>query len=132
MREQGENIDSDDDEVAYDVKWGILENEDALIGSGSPMQESGPFPFHGGEGTSREPTEVRRTVGLPQESKGAGSSAAVLEMPAEVGYSAAAPQESRGVSPSAQEQGAGSKRPRSDEAEQRSGGSPPKHICRLI
>ena len=72
--EQGEDTDSDDDdndnEVADDVKWDILENEDALIGIGSSLQESGPFPFHGGEGTSGEPAEARRTVGLPQESTG--------------------------------------------------------------
>ena len=34
----GEDTDSnDDDEVADDIEWGILENEDALIGSGSPL-----------------------------------------------------------------------------------------------
>ena len=29
--------DGDDDEVADDVEWGFLENEDTLIGSGSPL-----------------------------------------------------------------------------------------------
>ena len=29
--------DGDDDEVADDVDWGILENEDTLIGSGLPL-----------------------------------------------------------------------------------------------
>ena len=57
--------DGDDDEVADDVEWDILENEDALIGIGSSLQESGPFPFHGGEGTSVEPVELGCTVGLP-------------------------------------------------------------------
>ena len=105
-RERGEDTDNDDDdddgdddEVADDVEWDILENEDALTGFGSSLQESGPFPFHKGEGTSREPVEAGCTVGLPQESTGAGSSAATPKMPAEVGGSAAVPQESRGVSP---------------------------------
>ena len=65
MRERGEDTDSDDDEVADDIEWDILENEDALTGIGSSLQESGPFPFHGGEGTSGEPAEAGRTVGLP-------------------------------------------------------------------
>ena len=64
MWEWGEDTDSDDDdddgneEVADNVEWDILENEDALIGIGSSLQESGPFLFHGGEGTSGEPTKV--------------------------------------------------------------------------
>ena len=135
-RERGEDTDNndddddgDDDEVADDVEWNILENEDALIGIGSSLQESGPFPFHRGEGTSGEPAKAGRTVGLLQESTGAGSSAAAPEMSVEAGGSTIVPQESRGVSPSAQEQGASSKRPRPDEAEQRSGGSPTKRIC---
>ena len=43
-QEWGEDTDSDDDdddgnddEVADDVEWGILENEDALTGSGLPL-----------------------------------------------------------------------------------------------
>ena len=71
-RERGEdtnnNNDDDDgnnDEVASDVKWDILKNEDALTGSGSPLQESGPFSFHGGEGASGELVEAGCTVGLP-------------------------------------------------------------------
>ena len=51
--------------VAGDIEWDNLENEDALIGIGLSLQASGPFPFYGGEGTSREPTEMRCTVGLP-------------------------------------------------------------------
>ena len=73
-----------------------------------------------------------------------GSSTITPEVPAEVGGSALVPQEPRGarhcanvpqeplgVSPSAYEQGVGSKWPRSDEVEQGSGGSSPKHIYRL-
>ena len=40
--------DGDDDEVVDDVEWDILENEDALTGIDSSLQESGPFLFHGG------------------------------------------------------------------------------------
>ena len=71
-RERGEDTDNDDDdddgdydEVADDVEWDNLENEDALTCIGSSLQESGPFPFYGGEGTFGEPAEVGRTVGLP-------------------------------------------------------------------
>jgi len=70
--EQGEDTncddddgDGDDDEVADDIEWDKLENEDALIGIGLSLQVSGPFPFHGGEGTSGKPAEVGRTVNLP-------------------------------------------------------------------
>ena len=70
--EQGEDTDNndddddgDDDEVADDIKWDILENEDALTGISSSLQASGPFPFHGGEGTSGEPVEADRTICLP-------------------------------------------------------------------
>ena len=45
VREQGEdtdndddNDDHDDDEVVDDVEWGILENKDVLISSGSALQ----------------------------------------------------------------------------------------------
>ena len=79
---------------------------------------------------SGEPAEVGRTVGLPQVSTWAGGSAAPPDLSAEAGGTTTAPQESRGVSPSTQEQGAGSKRPRPDEVDQRLRGSPPKHICR--
>ena len=71
-RERGEDTDSDDDddddvddEVADDIEWDDLENEDVLTGISSSLQASGPFPFHGGEGTSGELAEVGRTVGLP-------------------------------------------------------------------
>ena len=63
MQERGEDTNDDDDDddgdndevkeeeetVADDIEWDNLENEDALIGIG----------------TSGEPTEVGRTVGLP-------------------------------------------------------------------
>ena len=51
--------------VADDIEWDNLNNEDALIVIGSSLQASGPFLFYGGEGMSREPIEVRCTVGLP-------------------------------------------------------------------
>ena len=120
----------DDDKVVDNIEWNDLENEDVLTGIGSSLQESGPFPFHGGEGTSGEPAETGLTVGLPQEPIGVGGSASTPEVLAEVGGPAIVPQDPRGASPSAQEQGAGSKRPRLGEAEHRSGGSPPKRICR--
>ena len=44
--------------VADDIEWDNMENEDAPTGVGSSLQALGPFPFHGGEGTSREPTEA--------------------------------------------------------------------------
>ena len=55
----------DDDKVVDDIEWDNLENEDVLTGIGSSLQESGPFPFHGGEGASVGPAEMGRTVGLP-------------------------------------------------------------------
>ena len=78
-QERGEGTDNDDDNddgdndevmeeeetVADDIEWDNLENEDALIGIGSSLQVLGPFPFHGGEGTSGEPAEAGRTVSLP-------------------------------------------------------------------
>ena len=51
--------------VADDIEWDNLENEDALIGISSSLQASGPFPSHGGEGTSVEPAEAGCTIGLP-------------------------------------------------------------------
>ena len=138
VRERGEDIDNDDDdddvgdedEVANNIEWDILENEDALIGIGSSLQELGPFLFHGGEGMSGEPAEARRTVSLPQESTRVGGSTTVPKMSTEAGGSIVVPQELRGASPSAQEQGVGSKQLHPDEAEQRSGGLLSKRICR--
>ena len=51
--------------VADNIKWDNLENEDALTGIGSSLQASIPFPFHGGEGTSREPAEAGHSDGAP-------------------------------------------------------------------
>ena len=115
-------------EVADDIEWDILENKDAQTGIGSSLQESGPFPFHGGEGASGEPVEAGHTVGLPQESMRAGGSAIAPKMSTEAGGSVVVPQESMGASPSAQEQRVGSKWPRPDEAEQRSGVCPQTHL----
>ena len=78
---------------------------------------------------SGEPVEMGHSVGLPQEPTGADGSAAAPEVLAEAGGSTVAPQGPTGASPSALEQGVGSKQPRPDEVEQRSGVSPSKHIC---
>ena len=115
--------------IADDIEWDNLENEDALTGIGSSLLALGPFPSHGGEGMSREPTKAGHTIGLPQESTEAGGSTVAPKVLAEVGGTTVTPQEPRGASPSAQEQGAGLKQIRSDETEQRSGGSPPKRVC---
>ena len=58
--------------VADNIKWDNLENEDALTGIGSSLQASGPFPFYGGEGTSREPVEAGHTIDAPQKLAEAG------------------------------------------------------------
>ena len=78
--------------VADDIEWDNLENEDALTSIGSSLQAWGPFLFHGGEGTSREPVEAGHTIGLPQEPIEADDSTVAPEVPAEVGGSAIAPQ----------------------------------------
>ena len=83
--------------VADDIKWDNLENEDALTGIGSSLQASGPFPFHGGEDTSGEPTETGCTIGLPQEPTEAGGSTITLEVPVEAGGFAIVPQEPMGA-----------------------------------
>ena len=96
--ERGEDIDSDDDDedgdddkVVDDIEWDDLENEDVLTGIGSSLQESGPFPFHGGEGMSGEPVEMGLTIGLPQGPTGVGGSAVAPEVPVEVGGPAIVP-----------------------------------------
>ena len=71
-----------------------------LIGIGSSLQESGPFPFHRGEGTSEELVETDRTIGLPHKPIGAGGSATAPEVPVEAGGSTITPQDPRRVSPS--------------------------------
>ena len=65
------------------------------------------------------PAETGDSAVVPQEPRGAGRSTNV-------------PQELLGASPSAQEQGAGLKRPRSNETEQGLGGSSPERIYRPI
>ena len=56
----------EEETVANDIEWDNLENKDALIGIGSSLHAPGPFPFHGGEGTSREPMEVGRFDDAPR------------------------------------------------------------------
>ena len=79
MQERGEDTNNDDDDddgdndevmeeeemVADDIKWDNLENEDALTGTGSSLQASGPFLFHGGEGTPGEPAEAGHSDDAP-------------------------------------------------------------------
>ena len=108
-----------------DIEWDNLENEDALTGIGSSLKALGPFPFHGGEGTSGEPMEAGCTVVPPQKPIEVCGSTVTPEEPKGVGRSASVLEELPGVSPSAQEQRAGSKQPRSDEAEHGSGVHPP-------
>ena len=52
----------EEETVADDIEWDNLENEDALTSVGSSLQASGPFPFHGGEGTFGEPAEAGHTI----------------------------------------------------------------------
>ena len=42
----------DDDEVVDDIEQDDLESEDVLTGIHLFLKESGPFPFHRGEGAS--------------------------------------------------------------------------------
>ena len=93
----------EEETVANDIEWDNLENEDVLMGIGSSLQASGPFPFHGGEGTSWEPVEAGCIVGLPQEPIEVGGSVIMPEVPPEASGPVVAPQELPGVSPSAQE-----------------------------
>ena len=105
VRERGEDTNNNDDDdnggddemkeeeemVADDIEWDNLENEDVLIGVGSSLQASGPFPFHGGEGISGEPAEAGHTIGLPQDSTEASGSTIAPKVPAEVGGSTVMP-----------------------------------------
>ena len=133
--ERGEETDSDnneeedDDEVVDDTERDGLESEDMLIGTRSSLQGLGPFPYHGGESISVRPTETGQTIGPPSEPAGMGGSVAAPEVPTEEGGSTTMPLAARETSPFAWEQGVGSKWPRPDEAEQGSGGFPPKHVC---
>ena len=78
-------------EVADDIEWDNLENEDMLIGIGWSLQALGPFSFHGGEGMFVEPMEVSHTVSLSQESTEAGGSTFMPKVPAKAGGSTVAP-----------------------------------------
>ena len=156
-RDRGEDVSSEDDdddddddgddEVAVDVDWGVLEDEDTLT-SGHPSVQ-GPFPFHA-EGSrsmrSVEAGESAASHGVPAEDRwmgesgpatadpevmveGSGSGATPHEM-VEGSGSGAVPHEVKETSPPASEQGAGSKRSRPDESGQRSEDPSPKRFRR--
>ena len=55
----------EEETVVDDIEWGNLENKDALTSIDSSLQVSRPFPFHGGEGTSREPVEAGHSDNAP-------------------------------------------------------------------
>jgi len=55
----------EEETVVDDIEWDNLENKDVLIGIGSSLQTSGPFSFHGGEGTSRESVEAGHSDDAP-------------------------------------------------------------------
>jgi len=82
----------EEETVANDIEWNNLEDEDALTSIGSSLQAAGPFPFHGGDGISREPVEAGHTIGLPQDPTGAGGSVVALEVQAKVGSSTIVPE----------------------------------------
>ena len=71
--------------VADDIEWDNLENENVLTGVDSSLQASGPFPFHGVEGTSGESAKAAHE---PIE---VGGSTVPPEVPAEAGGSAIVP-----------------------------------------
>ena len=153
-RDRGEEVSSDDDdgddddsEVAADVDWGILEDEDTLTSAHPSMQ--GPFLFHmeGSESVrSVEAGESAALHGVSAEDRWmgeSGSAAADPEVMVERGGpgaaphemmegrgSGAAPHEVREMSPPASEQGAGSKRSHPDESGQGSGDLSPKRFHR--
>ena len=82
--DQGEETrsdDNDDDEVAVDVDWDVLEDEDMLTNAHRPMQ--GPFPFHAEGSESVRSVEVGRTIGPSTGLVGAGESAAPPGVPPE-------------------------------------------------
>ena len=54
--QRGEDTNSDDDDA---------DDEVALTDIDLSLQASGPFPLHGGEGTSGELMEMGHTIGLP-------------------------------------------------------------------
>ena len=129
MWERGENTDDDDDDgdanlvmaVANDIEWDNLENEDALTCIGSSLQAGRVRPGAGGGGPYHRPTlGVNRGGRLCRHARGASGGGRLR---------CRAPR-AKGSEPLCLGAGAGSKWPRSDEEEQRSGGLPPKHIYR--
>ena len=104
-RDRGEDVSSDDDgddddddgddEVAVDVDWGVLEDEETLTSGHPPVQ--GPFAFHA-EGSesmrSVEAGESAASHGVPAEDRWTGDTglaAADLEAIVEEGSTGAAP-----------------------------------------
>ena len=133
-RDQGEDVSGDDDddddddgEVAADVDWGVLEDEDMLTSANPPLQ--GPFVFHTEGSELVEAGESAASHGVPagdrweEEGEPAATDPAVM---VEGSGSGAMPPVVRETSPPASEQGAGSKRPRPDELGQGPRGSSPK------
>ena len=55
----------EEESVADDIELDNLENEDVLTDVGLSLQASGPFPFHGGEGTFGELAGVGYSDGAP-------------------------------------------------------------------
>ena len=149
-RDWGEDVSSEDDdddddddgndEVAVDVDWGVLEDEETLTSGHPPVQ--GPFAFHA-EGSesmrSVEAGESASSHGVPAEDRWMGEGEPVAAIPEatmkgsssgaaphdtmEGDDSGAAPDE---MNPPAPEQGAGMKRSRLDESGQGSGDPSPK------
>jgi len=136
-RDRGEDVSGDDDdddddgEVAADVDWGVLEDEDMLTSANPPLQ--GPFAFHAEGSELVEAGESAASHGVPAgdrwEEEG-GPAAADPAVMVERSGSGAVPPVVRETSPPASEQGAGSKRPRPDELGQGPGGSSPKRFRR--
>ena len=136
-RDRGEDVSGDDDdddddgEVAADVDWGVLEDEDMLTSANPPLQ--GPFAFHAEGSELVEAGESAASHGVPagdrweEEGEPAVTDPVVM---VEGSGSGAVPPVVRETSPLASEQGAGSKRPRPDELGQGPGGSSPKRFRR--
>ena len=136
-RDRGEDVSGDDDdddddgEVAADVDWGVLEDEDMLTSANPPLQ--GPFTFHA-EGSelveAGESTASHGILGEDRWMEEGGPAAADPVVMVERSGSGAVPPAVGETSPPASEQGAGSKRPRPDELGQGPGGSSPKRFRR--
>ena len=81
-RDRGKETGSDnDDEVAADLDWDVLEDEYMLTDAHRPMQ--GPFPFHVEGSESVRLVEVGRTISPSSGPVGAGESAAPFGVPPE-------------------------------------------------